>query len=174
MNQTVPGDPSTSDAVPVDFSLAAAPVDLQKSVDGAIWIAVRKIKNTDLTKLGGALLSIGKDPHTTSDDWWVYDYFTETREIDRARYAPVRILRGELTLAGFATAESFEADRIDAVTPAADAFADVSVTCCPTTGARSLSNASRYCSTLRRVPSGFCCGKPESEVGANTFALRST
>ena len=72
---------------------------------------------------GGGLITIGKDPHKTSDDWWVYDYFTETREIDQARYAAVRILRGELTLAGFATAESFEADRIEAVTTAADAFA---------------------------------------------------
>ena len=73
---------------------------------------------------GGALLTIGKDPHTASDDWWVYDYFTETREIDQARYAPVRILRGELSLAGFATAESFEADRIETVGTAAAAFAD--------------------------------------------------
>src|SRR6185503_8185734 len=68
VNQTVPGDPSASDAVPVDFSLAAAPVDFQKSVDGAIWIAVRKIKNTDLTKLGGALINIGfvPDPEVPS------------------------------------------------------------------------------------------------------------
>jgi SAM-dependent methyltransferase len=71
---------------------------------------------------GGALLSIGKDPHTGRDDWWVYDYFDETRAIDLARFAPVRILRGEMALAGFTSAESFEADRIEAVRSAADAF----------------------------------------------------
>ena len=32
---------------------------------------------------GGGLLTIGKDPHTDRDDWWVYDYFEETRAIDR-------------------------------------------------------------------------------------------
>jgi SAM-dependent methyltransferase len=72
---------------------------------------------------GGALLSIGKDPHAGVDDWWVYDYFEETRAIDLARFAPVRILRGEMALAGFAWVESFEADRIEAVRPAADLFA---------------------------------------------------
>jgi len=72
---------------------------------------------------GGALLSIGKDPHAGVDDWWVYDFFEETRAIDLARFAPVRILRGEMALAGFAWAESFEADRIEAVQPAADLFA---------------------------------------------------
>lgn len=73
---------------------------------------------------GGALMSIGKDPHTGRDEWWVYDYFNETREFDLARFAPVRILRGELTVAGFAWAESFEADHIEVVRTAAQAFAD--------------------------------------------------
>ena len=36
-------------------------------------------------KPGGGLLTIGKDPHTEHDDWWVYDYFEETRAIDRER-----------------------------------------------------------------------------------------
>src|SRR5262245_46542090 len=73
---------------------------------------------------GGALTSIGKDPHADRDDWWVYDYFDGTQALDQARFAPVRILRGELALAGFASAESFEADRIEHVRSAADAFAD--------------------------------------------------
>jgi SAM-dependent methyltransferase len=72
---------------------------------------------------GGALMTIGKDPHAGRDDWWVYDYFEETRAIDLARFAPVRILRGELALAGFSWAESFEADRIETVRTAADALA---------------------------------------------------
>ena len=71
----------------------------------------------------GGVLSIGKDPHAARDSWWVYDYFPETREIDLARFAPVRILRGELAQAGFAWAESGEADRIEAVSLVSDAWA---------------------------------------------------
>jgi len=74
-------------------------------------------------KPGGALMSIGKDPHGERDAWWVYDYFPETVAIDRERFAPVRILRGELAAAGFAWAESLEVDRIEAVTSANEALA---------------------------------------------------
>ena len=76
-----------------------------------------------ILKPGGALLTIGKDPHTERDSWWVYDYFPETLAIDRDRFARVRTLRGEMTLAGFSWSESFEADRIEAVQPATGAFA---------------------------------------------------
>ena len=75
-------------------------------------------------KPGGGLLTIGKDPHREGETWWVYDYFEETRAIDRVRYAPVKTLRGELTRAGFAWAESLEADHIEAVVPAGEALAD--------------------------------------------------
>jgi ubiquinone/menaquinone biosynthesis C-methylase UbiE len=73
-------------------------------------------------KPGGGLLTIGKDPHTENDDWWVYQYFEETRAIDRERFARVRTLRGEMALAGFAWTESMEADRIEVVQPAAAAL----------------------------------------------------
>lgn len=72
---------------------------------------------------GGGVMSVGKDPHAERDSWWVYDYFPETRGIDRARFAPVRILRGELARAGFSWAESFEADHIEVVRPAVETFA---------------------------------------------------
>lgn len=62
LNQTVPGDPTAAGAMPVDFETAAGPVDFQKSVDGTIWIAVRKTKSTDVNQLGAALLSIGFIP----------------------------------------------------------------------------------------------------------------
>lgn len=75
-----------------------------------------------LLRAGGALLTIGKDPHGEMDSCWVYDYFPETLAIDRARLARVRTLRGELALAGFTWAESFEADRIEAVLPAGEAL----------------------------------------------------
>jgi SAM-dependent methyltransferase len=73
---------------------------------------------------GGALMSIGKDPHAGRDEWWVYDFFEGTQAFDEARFAPVRILRGELALAGFASAESFEADRFEGARTASEAFAD--------------------------------------------------
>ncbi len=76
-----------------------------------------------LLRPGGGVMTIGKDPHADRDAWWVYDYFPETRDIDRARFAPVRILRGELARAGFSWAESFEADHIEVTQSAADAFA---------------------------------------------------
>lgn len=72
---------------------------------------------------GGALMSIGKDPYAERDSWWVYDYFPETVGIDRERFARVRILRGEIAKAGFDWTESFEVDRIEALTPASDALA---------------------------------------------------
>ena len=75
-------------------------------------------------KTGGGLLTIGKDPHADRDEWWVYDYFEETRAIDRARFAPARTLRGEMALAGFAWTESMEADRVELVQSAAEALAN--------------------------------------------------
>jgi ubiquinone/menaquinone biosynthesis C-methylase UbiE len=73
-------------------------------------------------KPGGGLLTIGKDPHTDRDDWWVYDYFEETRAIDRERFARVRTLRGEMALAGFAWTESMEAEHVEIVRPASEAL----------------------------------------------------
>ena len=73
-------------------------------------------------KPGGGLLTIGKDPHAERDEWWVYEYFEETRAIDRERFARVRTLRGEMALAGFAWTESMEADHIDVVQAAAEAL----------------------------------------------------
>jgi len=73
---------------------------------------------------GGGVLTIGKDPHREGESWWVYDYFEETRAIDRTRYAAVKTLRGELTRAGFAWAESLEADHIETMVPAGEALAE--------------------------------------------------
>ena len=71
---------------------------------------------------GGGLLTVGQDPHTDRDDWWVYHYFEETRAIDLERFARVRTLRGEISLAGFAWTESMEAEHIEIVRPASEAL----------------------------------------------------
>lgn len=73
-------------------------------------------------KPGGGLLTIGLDPHTERDRWWVYEFFPETLAVDRARFAPVRILRGEVAQAGFTWVESFEADHLESERPLRDAF----------------------------------------------------
>jgi SAM-dependent methyltransferase len=75
-----------------------------------------------LLRPGGGLLTVGLDPHAARDAWWVYDYFPETVGIDQARFAPVRIIRGELAKAGFAWAESSEADRIETQLRLREAF----------------------------------------------------
>ncbi len=62
---------------------------------------------------GGAVLTVGLDPHAERDRWWVYDYFAGTRGFDTDRFAASRVIRGELARAGFAWTESYEADRID-------------------------------------------------------------
>jgi ubiquinone/menaquinone biosynthesis C-methylase UbiE len=74
-------------------------------------------------KPGGGLLTIGIDPHAERDDWWVYQYFEETKAIDRVRFPRVRTLRGEMALLGFAWTESMEADHIEVVQPASEALA---------------------------------------------------
>jgi SAM-dependent methyltransferase len=71
---------------------------------------------------GGAVMTIGLDPHPERDRWWVYEFFPETLDVDRARFAPVRILRGEVAKAGFTWAQSFEADRIESDRPLREAF----------------------------------------------------
>ena len=70
ITQTVPLDPTGPNTAPVDFQTATSPFDFKKSVDGAIWIAVRKTPTTDFTKLGNALLNIGfiPDPQILSID----------------------------------------------------------------------------------------------------------
>jgi SAM-dependent methyltransferase len=73
-------------------------------------------------KPGGGLLTIGMDPHTDRDVWWVYEYFEETQAIDLQRFARVRTLRGEMALAGFSWTESMEADHVEASRPAAEAL----------------------------------------------------
>jgi ubiquinone/menaquinone biosynthesis C-methylase UbiE len=50
---------------------------------------------------GGGLLSIGLDPHTGLDQWWVYDYFPQALVADRDRYPSTKILRSLLRAAGF-------------------------------------------------------------------------
>src|ERR1041385_5563624 len=62
ISRVVPGEPSALDAAAIDFSIATEPVDYQKSVDGAIWIAVRSTKTTVLSKRASQPISLGFVP----------------------------------------------------------------------------------------------------------------
>ncbi|MEX2281949.1 MAG: methyltransferase domain-containing protein [Gemmatimonadota bacterium] len=44
---------------------------------------------------GGGLLTLGIDPHTGLDHWWLYDYFPSALAADRARYNPVGSIRDD-------------------------------------------------------------------------------
>ena len=66
---------------------------------------------------GGALLTIGLDPHTQLDSWWIYDYFPSALEADRARYLPTQRIRERLHAAGFREAATEIAQHIPASVP---------------------------------------------------------
>ena len=50
---------------------------------------------------GGALMTVGLDPHAQLDAWWIYDYFPGALQADRARYLPTALIRERLKAAGF-------------------------------------------------------------------------
>ncbi len=55
---------------------------------------------------GGGLLTVGLDPHTGQDEWWVYEYFPETLIADRQRYLPTSRIRELMTMSGFDACET--------------------------------------------------------------------
>lgn len=57
-------------------------------------------------------MSIGLDPHTGRDRWWLYEYFPETIDLDRQRYPSVATLRAEMARAGFTRCETREVEHI--------------------------------------------------------------
>jgi ubiquinone/menaquinone biosynthesis C-methylase UbiE len=61
---------------------------------------------------GGSFVSIGLDPHTGDDSWWIYDYFPAARQADERRYWPAHELRRALTAAGFSAPVTSVAQRI--------------------------------------------------------------
>ena len=69
---------------------------------------------------GGGLLTIGLDPHTGLDAWWIYDYFPDALSADRRRYPATVRIREWLRAAGFSAVSTEIAQHI----PAALAFDD--------------------------------------------------
>ena len=54
-----------------------------------------------LLRPGGKLMSVGLDPHAQMDQWYVYDYFPESIEIDKQRYPASNSLQEWMSAAGF-------------------------------------------------------------------------
>ena len=57
-------------------------------------------------RAAGSFLTIGLDPHTGLDRWWIYDYFPAALAADRRRYLPTLRIRKLLVNAGFSTART--------------------------------------------------------------------
>jgi len=50
---------------------------------------------------GGGVMTIGLDPHTGLDRWYIYEYFDSALENDRRRYPPAAAIRDWMRHAGF-------------------------------------------------------------------------
>jgi SAM-dependent methyltransferase len=71
---------------------------------------------------GGGVLIAGREPPSDEERWWVYDYFEETRAIDRARYPAAETLRREMATAGLVRCDTFEIERLTSRFAAAEAL----------------------------------------------------
>lgn len=60
----------------------------------------------------GSFVTIALDPHTGTDQWWVYDYFESTRDIDRERYPSCEQIRTWMREVGFADVHTREVQHL--------------------------------------------------------------
>jgi SAM-dependent methyltransferase len=63
---------------------------------------------------GGGLLTIGLDPHTGRDRWWIYDYVPSGLIYDRRRYPAAERIRALMEGAGFSGCETREVQHLPA------------------------------------------------------------
>jgi ubiquinone/menaquinone biosynthesis C-methylase UbiE len=70
----------------------------------------------------GGIMTVGLDPHTGLDTWWIYDYFSQVLEIDQRRYFPTRRIRRMMQAAGFKDCATSEAQHTPWQMPARTAF----------------------------------------------------
>jgi ubiquinone/menaquinone biosynthesis C-methylase UbiE len=71
---------------------------------------------------GGQLMTIGLDPHTGIDRWYVYDYFDPVLEIDRARCPAASQIHTWMDAVGFADCVTREAQHLLGQLPARTAL----------------------------------------------------
>jgi SAM-dependent methyltransferase len=70
-----------------------------------------------ILRAGGSLMSVGLDPHTALDQWWIYDYFPGALAADRERYPPTQTIRAIFENAGFTDVHTNLAQHIPAAVP---------------------------------------------------------
>jgi len=66
----------------------------------------------------GGFMTVGLDPHTGLDKWYVYDYFPETVELDKERYLSSGEIVNAMNQCGFVGCEANEVQHIKVVMPA--------------------------------------------------------
>jgi len=71
---------------------------------------------------GGGIMTMGLDPHTGLDSWWIYDYFPQVLEIDRKRYFPTSRIRQMMYEASFQECITVEAQHTPWQMPARTAL----------------------------------------------------
>lgn len=71
---------------------------------------------------GGRVMTIGLDPHTGIDRWFIYDYFESALERDRSRYAPTRQIMEWMHAVGFTDCVAYEVQHIRACLDARSAI----------------------------------------------------
>ena len=65
----------------------------------------------------GRFLTIGLDPHTDEDQWWIYDFFPSARAADCERYLSTNAIREMLLTAGFVSVRSQVVQHLPASRP---------------------------------------------------------
>lgn len=65
-------------------------------------------------RAGGSFMTIGLDPSTGIDRWWVYDYFPAALAADRQRYPTTKRIREMLAAGGFVDAHTSIAQHMPA------------------------------------------------------------
>jgi ubiquinone/menaquinone biosynthesis C-methylase UbiE len=67
---------------------------------------------------GGGFMTVGLDPHTGTNRWWIYDYFREARAIDERRYPASGEIRETMAAVGFTRCETKLAQHLPRNIPA--------------------------------------------------------
>jgi SAM-dependent methyltransferase len=57
---------------------------------------------------GGQLMTVGLDPHTGTDHWYIYEYFESVLAIDKLRYPPCHQIREWMQALGYGSVRTRE------------------------------------------------------------------
>lgn len=120
---------------------------------------------------GGRLMSVGLDPHTNCDRWWVYDYFPQVVALDKERYLPVHTIRQMMMDSGFTGNCTVEAQRIVYCIPAREAL-DHGYLARTSTSQLALLSAEEYVQGIRQIQRDIVTAEARNEVLTLSADLR--